>query len=168
MKLTLATTYNFCPDLFDFLVIPDGLDKDTLVQNIILDCGEFGILYANGELMKVFIGSWSKKMLPVWNELYDTMKYEYNPIHNYDRTEIRDRNISGNSNSKETSFDSDELRTTNGSDSKGIEHEETRTIGNIGIRSSQELIEQQRRIVEFNMYDYIIRGFADKFLLEIY
>lgn len=168
MKLTLATTFNFCPDLFDNLEIPEGLDKDTLIQNLILDCGEFGLLYADGFLMKTFIGSWSKMMLPVWNELYETLLYEYNPIHNYDRTEIRDRNITGNSISKETSFDSDELRTTNGGDSSGVEHEETKTSGNIGVTTTQQMIEQQRKIVEFNMYSYIIRGFADKFLLEIY
>ena len=168
MKLTLATVYNYCDTLFDNFVIPEGLDRDTLIQNIILDCGEFGVLYSDGVLMQIFIGTWSKKMLPIWNKLYETLNYQYNPIDNYDRTEIRDRTISGDSNSKETSFDSDELRVTNGADSSGIEHEETRIHGNIGVTTTQQMIEQQRRLVEFDMYEYIIRGFADKFLLEVY
>lgn len=168
MKLTLSTVFNYVPDLFDNMVIPAGLDRDTLIQNIIFELGEFGVLYADGDLLKSFIGYWSKKELPIWEKLYETLNYQYNPIDNYDRTEIRDRNISGNSESKETSFDSDTLRTTNGADSTGNEHEETRTRGNIGVRSSQELIEQQRKLVEFDMYGYIIKSFSNKFLLEIY
>lgn len=40
--------------------------------------------------------------------------------------------------------------------------------GNIGVTQSQELIESQRRIVQFNLYDFICRSFKEKFCVMIY
>ena len=40
--------------------------------------------------------------------------------------------------------------------------------GNIGVTSTQELIQQQRDIVMFNLYDVISEEFVDEFMLLIY
>ena len=40
--------------------------------------------------------------------------------------------------------------------------------GNIGTVSTQDMIKQQREVVEFNVYDYIIRDFQKRFILGIY
>ena len=51
IKTTLigANTYfeNLEDDLFKNLELPEGLDKDVLTQNILLEGGEFEVLYAN-------------------------------------------------------------------------------------------------------------------------
>jgi len=168
MKLTLHTMYNYVPDLFDKLVLPDGLDKDTLVQNLIMDSGEFGVLYADGDYFKSILGWWSEKELPIWEKLYKTELLKYDPIMNYDRTDEITRDITGNSTNSETSFDSGELRTTDGSDSTGKEITKSRSFGNIGVTTSQQMIEQERRVAEFNTYNYIIRSFTNKFCIELY
>jgi hypothetical protein len=48
---------------------------------------ELEVIYANPGMMRTAIGLWSKKELPVWSKLYDTTKFEYNPIWNQFRTE---------------------------------------------------------------------------------
>ena len=167
-KVTLHTMYNFCPDLFDELVLPDGLDKDCFIQNLIMDCGEHGVLYLDGGYLKTMIGWWSRKELEVWKKQYETELFDYDPIENYNRFEEGGRQASGSSTNSETSFDSYELQTTNGSGSAGSEDFHSHIHGNIGTVTTQAMIDAQRRTVEFNTYNYIIRSFATKFLIELY
>lgn len=43
-----------------------------------------------------------------------------------------------------------------------------RAYGNIGVTSTQELIKQQREIIDTNMIDFITTRFIDRFCLEVY
>lgn len=47
-------------------------------------------------------------------------------------------------------------------------HEFIRAFGNIGITSAQDMLSQQRAVVQFNLYDLIIKQFAQEFLLLVY
>ena len=38
--------------LFDGLVLPDGIDPDTLKSNIFMQGGEFEVLYSNPDIMR--------------------------------------------------------------------------------------------------------------------
>lgn len=40
--------------------------------------------------------------------------------------------------------------------------------GNIGLTSTQQLIKEQREVVEFNLYNIIINDFIDRFCLKLY
>ena len=47
----------------------------------------------------------------------------------------------------------------------------TRTLhsrGNIGVTTTQQMIEQERDISEFNIYDYIVRSFKRRFCIMLY
>ena len=89
MTMNLLSLYNYDESLFDNLVLPEGIDKDTLVNNLLLDTVSQEVLYADPDIMKQAIGIWSKKELPVWQKLKDTLDIRgtYNPIYNYDRNE---------------------------------------------------------------------------------
>ena len=89
MTMNLLSLYNYDESLFDNLVLPEGIDKDTLVNNLLLDTVSQEVLYADPDIMKQAIGIWSKKELPVWQRLKDTLDIRgtYNPIYNYDRNE---------------------------------------------------------------------------------
>ena len=89
MTMNLLSLYNYDESLFDNLVLPEGVDKDTLVNNLLLDTVSQEVLYADPDIMKQAIGIWSKKELPVWQRLKDTLDIRgtYNPIYNYDRNE---------------------------------------------------------------------------------
>lgn len=79
--------YEWDNTLFDLMQIPSALDKDTLVKNLIAETAELEVLYPNPVVLKNLIGVWSAKNIDVWNRLYNTTQYEYNPIENYNRYE---------------------------------------------------------------------------------
>lgn len=73
--------------LFDQMQIPEALDKDVLVENLLAETAELEVLYPNPIVFKNLIGVWSAKQLGIWDRLWKTTQYEYNPIENYDRKE---------------------------------------------------------------------------------
>ena len=86
-KLTLIGMYNFDESLFDNLTIPESLDKQTLIDNILLRGGEFEVLYPDFDFLKFSIGAWSRKYQSTFNRWAKVLNMEYNPIENYDRQE---------------------------------------------------------------------------------
>lgn len=222
--VSILTLHECYPTLFDGLSIPNGVDKELLVENLVIDLAELELLYSDPAMLQRMITAWSRKELPVWTELYETLHYDYNPIHNYDRTEevknLETRDLSAasgrthtsgivegneqtgttNSNGTETTsktaYDSAsfvpaqevEAQTGNNqtlsmnrnldqTDTDNVAASDTGTVthdnnlyayGNIGVTSTQDLIKQQREIVEFNLIDYIINSFKMRFCILVY
>lgn len=73
--------------LFDFLQLPEDIDKDACVDNIMLECGEFETLYSDPEFMRAAIGTWSTKHYRTFLKWIEALNLEYNPLDNYDRYE---------------------------------------------------------------------------------
>lgn len=86
--------------LFSELVLPDGIDRETLIDNLLAEASELEILYPDAFFMQAMIGRWSMKQLPVWQKLYETTQYDYEPIYNYDRTEEWTEKTNRNANSR--------------------------------------------------------------------
>ena len=93
-KISLIGLANWNPDLFDDFNWPaafsqdeDPLDKDAFLDELFSQTAELEILYPDPALMQRLLSSWSKVRLPVWDHLWETTQYTYNPIENYDRTE---------------------------------------------------------------------------------
>ena len=97
--------------LFSLMVIPEGMNKDVLVDNILAETAELEVLYSNPTIMKNLIGVWSKKNLDMWTKMFETTQYEYNPIDNYNR--IEEGTDSGRGSSTHSGTDT---RTFGGSD----------------------------------------------------
>lgn len=104
--------FNWDSTLFDLMVIPSALDKETLINNLLAETAELEVLYANPVVMKNLIGVWSNKNLDVWNRLYETTQYEYNPIENYNRYETGSDGGSGSTTHSGSDIDTE--RTTHG------------------------------------------------------
>ena len=79
--------YNWDSTVFDLMQIPEALDRDTLVKNLLAETAELEVLYPNPVVFKNLVGVWSAKQIDIWNRLYATTQYEYNPIENYNRYE---------------------------------------------------------------------------------
>ena len=79
--------YNWDNTVFDLMEIPEELDKDTLVQNLLAETAELEVLYPNPVVFKNLVAIWSNKQIDIWKKLYATTQYEYNPIENYNRYE---------------------------------------------------------------------------------
>ena len=90
-KITLIGFYNYLShdnnDLFEYLTVPEGIDKDTLVSNILLRGGEFEVLYSNPDFLKNMIGVWSNKWQRTMERWINALTIDYNPLENYDRME---------------------------------------------------------------------------------
>lgn len=188
--------YQISPTLFDGLSVPDGIDKENVKDNILLESESLEVLYSNPDFLKAAITVWSTERLPIWEKLYATTQYEYNPIENYDRYEEGTNSTSGTSSGQNesassgenesitsnTAYDSNTFAdsakaessgTNNVTNSGNNEYENsgsftTHVHGNIGVRSSQELIEQERRIADFCITSYIVEEFIDKFCIGVY
>lgn len=87
--MTLMGLYQFDNTIFDGLSLPvefTQTDRETLIDNLILDTAELEILYPDAHFMMLAIRSWSRKELGVWEKLYATTVLKYNPIWNKDGT----------------------------------------------------------------------------------
>lgn len=83
-KLSIMGLYKYNPEIFDDLTVPTGIDKETVIDNILLECYDFELLFPSYNLMKIGIRTWSRTELPIWEKLYNTENLEYNPIWNVD------------------------------------------------------------------------------------
>ena len=164
MALSLLGLYQYNDQLFDGLRLPKGVNKDTFVDNLLAETAEFEVLYPDAEFMANMIAMWSAKELPVWEKLDETLHYDYDPISNYDRHE--ESTNTGESLGKVAGYNATDLVNSSGA-STDVKRS-ARMWGNIGVTTTQQMIEEQRKIVKFNMMDYIIESFIKRFCLLVY
>lgn len=195
-KITLIGFYKLFDslgdDLFKNLIVPDGIDKDTLIDNILLRGGEFEVLFSNPEFTQIAIGSWSKKWERTFQKWFDALSIEYSPLENYDRREdftdtshaasTDSTTITGSSitGSKVSAFNSDTLREDT-QDSTSLSNSNTSTSsidntnsrvgrihGNIGVTTSQQMLMSELDIATWNIYEHITDVFLSEFVIPIY
>ena len=131
-KLTMIGFNNYLnkmynQSLFDLMDLPEGIDKETLCDNIILQGGEFEVLYADPEFMRSAINVWSKKCYDTFSKWVSALKKEYDPLENYDR--IEDWQDSGNRGLQSTTGrSSNNTRTFDNQDKRTIDTQNQRSI----------------------------------------
>ena len=239
-KITTVGFYQYMNaynnDLFGLLNLPPGIDKDTLVNNIMLRGGEFEVVYSNPDFYKSAIGLWSNKHYRTFEKWINALNIDYNPLENYDRMEewsdsgsrtntgtVSDSGIrkntgtqstessgkdnfkgSGNSTSSDeisaynsNSFQNDKKNTTNSSNSSETNttanntrtdnlsesNSNTRTDnlsektnsnrigrahGNIGVTTSQQMLQSELDIAKWNIYEKITDLFLSEFCIMVY
>ena len=220
-KLTLIGMYNFDDTLFEYLTLPDGINKETLVNNILLQSGDFEVLYPDLDFLKFSIGAWSRKWQPTFERWQKALSIEYNPLENYDREEhwTDNRDVSGSSSGKTSgsesgsssgstsgttgstttnkvsAYDSGNVLTTKdqvevtGSDgttnsgesstTSSGSHSDSHSLdddfehtgrihGNIGVTTSQQMLESELKLGYWNVYEKITDLFLTEFVLPIY
>lgn len=112
-KITLIGMNNYMEsmndDLFKYLSLPTGINKQTLVNNILLRGGEFESLYGDPYFLQNMIGVWSDKWQRTFTKWMQALSINYDPLYNYDRHEIykdiRSENESGNRSETATAHD---------------------------------------------------------------
>ena len=182
--LTIRALYNYHPALFDGLTIPDYWNKDTLIGVILRETDEREVLYSNPDTMEIAIMHWGNSNLEQWTRLAKAMAVEYEPLENFDRhEESSDTNLTvseGNSKSetteKATGFNSASLVTTAGADSGAsaenratAENKHTaRLHGNIGVTTSQQMLQSEIDLRKWNWYNDIAKEFANTFTLGVW
>lgn len=189
--------YNYDNTIFDGFVLPDGLDRDSILEQILIRCADLEILYPNPDIMKVAIQSWSKLRLDSWNKMKTALEAEYNAIHNYDRMEeykdnvlenstsegslqnngkdVSNQYVSGynasegltNSSKNEVSYDNGNTTHGSVSNDKTVEHS-AHMYGNIGVTTSQQMIDSELELRKQDINNIIINEFRYEFCLLVY
>ena len=174
--------------LFDAMILPDGIDKDVLIKNILLEGAEFEVMYSNPDFMAEAIGLWSQKYYRTFEKWITTLNIEYNPLENYDRMEEWHDNgeSTGTINTKQSdtvntntsAYDSlsyvpDAQSVSNGSSNSTSNGTNTndrtgRAHGNIGVTTSQQMLQSELDIAKWNIYKHITDLFLQEFTIMVY
>lgn len=168
--------YEYNPTIFDGFQVPEGINRETVINNILLNCAELEIIYSDDDIMKLAISTWSESNQISWNKLYKTMTIDYNPLWNVDA--YIEEVGSGNRQNQGTSVDAvqgfnssswaDANKNTINANDDFSDTRSIRRTGNIGVTSSQQLIQAEREVADFNMVEYITKSFKKRFCLMIY
>lgn len=186
--------------LFDGLIFPASIDKETAVNVILQECGEFETLYPDPGYLAASITLWGKKFYLTFEKWAEALASEYNPIENYDRHEEwtdtgtgsqqSDIKTSGTNrgntqtDTRVASYESDALHmrdrvngtstdttaTESGStqQTNGTSHHVGRIHGNVGVTTSQQMIESSLELYRFNLYQQIADLFKTEFCVMTY
>lgn len=95
-RLTLIGLYKYNPAVFSNLSLPAAVDEETFIDSLLMEYGECPLIYPNYDYMVLAIGAWCRKWYDNIERIATAINAEYNPIHNYDRTETWTENEEGN------------------------------------------------------------------------
>lgn len=119
-------------------------------------------------LASIIINKFSDK----WNRLYDAfITTTYNPIENYSMTEEANANTDMNTSNKVYGFNSPTAIPSsdqNMSGSKLTNTTELTRSGNIGVTTSQQMLESEIKLRKWNFIDEIMRDVDSVLCLNIY
>lgn len=203
-KVTLLAMNTFFAnaggDLFQGLTLPEGLAKNTLTNNILLQGGEFEVLYSDPFFLQNAISIWADREADTFKRWVDALAIEYAPLENYDRHEdwtdtldsdgtsrttgTNDTSTNGTVTTDVSAYDStgyqpkekvttaetiDNDTTENNTSTLDNEGVHTGRIhGNIGVTTSQQMLEAELDLGYWNIYSRITDMFLKEFCIMIY
>jgi len=83
-KLTIVGLSQFQPDIWDNLNLPEGIDKEVFIDEVIRQGGEFSLLYPDADFMKYQIGVFSRKWYHNFERWLKAYNFEYEALYNLD------------------------------------------------------------------------------------
>lgn len=166
--------------LWDDIILPNQINKETLVDTIILRCGEMETLYADADFFKTAVTAFFRKYNRTFTKWAEALEIEYNPLENYDRMEEWEDESQGTGNDKAQSdsyvsaYDSNTLQTdgrnvsTSDTSMKNESTRKGRAHGNIGVTTSQQMLQSELDIAEWTIYNHIADIFTAELMVGIY
>lgn len=157
-----------------------SFDADLLFNTIVNRGAEFCVLYPEPDFFKMMSDRWWQRWSPNFLKWLKVMEMEYNPIENYDRNEV----FHDESELKQTgtdtmtgdvsAFDSSSYQprdkntdTKNLTDNNESDHT-GRVHGNIGVTTSQQMIESELALRRNNVYNMMSDCFIKEMLIAVY
>ena len=171
--MSILGLYNWDNTLFNGMILPASIDRDVLVDNILMECGELEILYTNPDFMKEAIGRWSLRRLHAWTKLETVLYEDYDPFINIKRDEVRtitqERNLTGT------------VKTNAYDDGTGVQRDQTTDTGTVtttenfhvegdsAITDAQDVARKEYELrIKYDLYNTIIEEFKEKFCILVY
>lgn len=204
----------------DSMQVPEGIERTDVINCILEKYGEQTLMHPDPSYMYHYVGTWSKRRLPIWEKLLASTKFEYNPIWNFDRTEeytdkteheatgtsevssvdkgastttgdinriessenkVSAENVNSyqpdtktdsetgehSGQTTETSANAKDSGKTESNEKTTFEHN-ARLFGNIGVTTTQQMIEAERNVVRYSVIEEIAADYRDAFCLSIY
>lgn len=172
-KLSLLGLYNWDNTIFDSMKLPEALDKDELVNNLLMELAELTVLYPDSDFMKRAITSWSAIRLHSWNRIAEVLYEDYEPFINIKRDEVRTiiQEGEGSANTKVNAWETDTPQEQNSTDtnSKTKTTETFHVEGDSAITDAQDVLQKEIEArLKYDMYRIIIDEFRQRFCLLIY
>ena len=187
-RLTLIGMYEYDNTLFDNVILPDGYDKQTFIDSLLLEHGEKCVQYTDVNFMKYSLGVVSRKWNAELSRIYEALRAEYNPIWNYDRNEEYHDKTGGEINNTQpesatqertvaafnsSSYEPDSKDLSNightKTNSEGTIDHEAHLWGNIGVTTSAAMVAEEVNLrFKNNLYEIAGRIFANELLIQIY
>ena len=170
--LSLLGLYSFRGDILDDFKLPEGIDRDDFVEMLLFDTAELELLTPDPDIMKQLLGRWSNVRVNAWSKMLDTETVEYNPIHNYDRQEdwVDDGTGSSISDLSVAGFNDADMadRERTGTGTTTQSRHTARISGNIGVTTTQQMLESERESRKYSTVYEIIGEFKERFCLLVY
>lgn len=179
--MSILGLYSYDPSIFDDLILPDQLDKDVLVNNMLMNFAELEVLFPDPDFMKEAIRQWSASRIQSWERMQTVLYAEYDPFINIKRdeertiTETRDLKGDGTATGKvsawnDTDFQDRNQSITETSDTGTVTtHETFHVEGDSAITDAQDVLKKEMDVrLKFSLYNIIQEEFKQRFLLMIY
>lgn len=189
-EITLLEQVTWNPDLFKDIVLPEKIipHMETVINQIMADNANLKCAYPHPQMFKQMVDHFFKSRLTEFTRMYETVIADYDPIENYNRYEdsndtsgggFTDTNGGSNTTVNEVSamnsggFQNDDKSTTTlgttytrKNDGRYTHH--SRIHGNIGVTTTQQMLESERKLLEFNYFKYVSSKFAEDLMIRVY
>ena len=191
--LSLLGLYNYDPTILDssHLILPAAVNRATLLPDLLAEAAAFELLYPEPETLKLVLRSYSGHRVAFWERVAAAAALEYDPIENYDRREEWTDTGTGSSEQtgtsdmlhREAGYNANNLGTkpdlvdqtqdvgSSGqtASTEGSSAHAGRVHGNIGVTTSQQMLEQEIAVAaKLDVYDYIIRDIIKRICIPLY
>lgn len=182
--------------IFSGVVLPEGIDAETLYNRILFRAGEFSVMYDDIYFIHNEILNFFKCHYFTFDRWIKALNKEYDPLENYNRTETymggnshADQNSSQTSGSSsgtttytktgynssnfnnydQTSNSTSDSGSLSGSNSGSFNEQHTlKAFGNIGVTTSQQMLEAELKVAEFSIYDRIADMLVSQICIMVY
>lgn len=178
ITISVLGMWQFDNALFDKLQVPAQIDKQDVVDSILLECAELPVVYTNWDVLQGAIGLLSKRRHHAWERMASALFEDYNPLHNFDRYEESSDNEStaskGSANSVNTvngyngDAEHDKQKTDGTNETKRGNKHSAHLYGNIGVTTSAQMLDGELEIRKQDLISIIVREFKENFCIMVY
>lgn len=181
--MSILGLYRWDDTILNDLQLPTGMTHDILDPELLSECAELEILYPDPDVFKTVLAAWSAHRVFTWDRMYKAANMTYNPLENYDRNESWTDSGSGSSTGQVDNYAAgynpntlgtppgmvkQEQSNSSGSNS-GFSNHSGRVHGNIGVTTSQQMLEQEIAVADkLDVYKFIIQDFKARFCIPLY
>ena len=163
--LSIKGLYDYDPSIFNGCRFPGTLAKQDIIDKILFDNAELPLVYTDPGMMKDAISLWSRINARSWERIWEALSQDYNPLHNYDRTE--EWHDDGTAVTGVVGYNSSDF-----TDANKVDTGNNRTghaYGNIGVTTSMDMLRQEvEGRTEIIYAQLISEAFRSEFCVMVY